>query len=221
MTTFTRSVRAAGLIVLLGATTATIDAQAAPTTAKPAAPKSAAQKPAPMPLTCDGPFNSKTTVAALRQQFGVGNVKVHKDEEGSVQVDIFAGDPYRAIEATFSYDQTNTLGLRSLAVRNAASAWVLPGGLKMGDSLDIVQGYNGKPFQIWGFGGKNDGTANGFDGRLGGSADGRCTYYVTFAQKNDTNPALRYVQSDDADARALKPVISGFGIQFSGEAPAQ
>lgn len=201
--------------------TAALAAHAAePAKPKPAAPQAAASS-VPMNLTCDNPaFGRTTTVASLRQQFGAKNVKVSTDE-GQTSADIFANDPKRAIEATFGYDQNNKLQLVSVTARSSASVWRLPGGLKMGDSLEAVETYNGKPFHMWGFGGNNVGTADGFDGVLQGAENSGCTYYVAFAQKADKNPDARDAQSDDPAVRALKPVISMFGIHLASPEPAQ
>ena len=197
----------------------------------PAGPSQSAKAPTPsvniapapaapanvLTLVCDGrSFARDTTIDTIRNTFGTGNVTVGAPDEGFQDVWVFANDPRRAIDVRF-VDDGGGLRLESAQIMGTDSEWVLPGGLKIGDNLETVERYNGKPFGLWGFGGDNGGASEDWNGgAMQAATNPDCTYFVNFSQQHNAVSEGSHVQSDDAAVRALKPKISGFGITLKG-----
>ena len=99
-----------------------------------------------------GPFSEQTTLADLQAYFGRANVRIVEpgDNAGERRVVLFEADPSRRAFVEF-HDAAKLAGVRSIAVRDAASRWRGKQGVHVGMSFAALQAANGKPFGYTGF----------------------------------------------------------------------
>ena len=99
-----------------------------------------------------GPFSEQTTLADLQAYFGRANVRIVEpgDNAGERRVVLFEADPSRRAFVEF-HDAAKLAGVRSIAVRDAASRWRGKQGVHVGMSFAALQAANGKPFGYAGF----------------------------------------------------------------------
>jgi hypothetical protein len=135
---------------------AQVPAQAAPTQAMQSGGDAVSTQRAAVDaaLVLPGSFSQRTTVADLRDRFGVSNVRINeaRDERGAVErsVVLFPGDPSRRAYLGF-HDAQALEGLRSISVNDAGSRWRGKHGAHVGMSFAELRRRNGKAFWFNGF----------------------------------------------------------------------
>lgn len=109
----------------------------------------------PMSLVCGEPFTPEATPATLAAVFGRENIvpeTIDGPEGDPLNITaIYPKNPMRRIELMFRNEEERT-GLMNVQLREGASLWTGPNGVKIGDSLEALEAANGGPFQIVGFG---------------------------------------------------------------------
>ena len=87
-----------------------------------------------------GPFSEQTTLADLQVYFGRANVRIVEpgDNAGERRVVLFEADPSRRAFVEF-HDAAKLAGVRSIAVRDAASRWRGKQGVHVGMSFAALQ----------------------------------------------------------------------------------
>lgn len=213
----------AGAAVLLAACGGEADAPAAPAAAAGGSglmnTAEAGAAESQFTLGCGAPFTPDATPATLASVFGRENVvpeTVDGPEGEQINVTaIYPNDPARRIEVSFRNEEERT-GLMSVTLREDASRWIGPGGLKMGDSLEAVEAANGKPFNVSGFAWDYGGFVTEWNGGKLDLADG-CIISVRLAPEAvDIAPEILgdgvQPSSDDKAVRAAKPRVTLMGI---------
>jgi hypothetical protein len=199
-----------------------VDATVAAPAATDAAPAAAAaERPAKLALTCAAPFTPDATAGTLAAAFGAENVipeTIDGPEGERLNVTaIFPTDPTRRVEVSFRNEEERT-GLATATVKEDASIWTGPGGLKMGDRLEAVEAANGGVFQVAGFGWDYGGYVSDWKaGKLTEPVPG-CRTSIRFkrAPDNQDNSLIgeQGRASDLPALRAAKPTVTEFGIRW-------
>lgn len=123
-----------------------------------------------------GPINGSTTREELVRVYGKANV-IDRDvdigegetEHGTV---IFPTDPKRSIEILWQ-DPDKKTRPSSAQIQGEASLWKARRGISLGTSLKQLEQFNGKPFQLAGFGWDYSGTVTSWEnGPLATELDG-------------------------------------------------
>jgi hypothetical protein len=123
-----------------------------------------------------GAINGHTTREELVRVYGKGNV-VDRDVdigEGETQPGtvIFPNDPKRCIEILWQ-DPDKKTRPSSAQIQGESSLWKSPHGISLGTSLKQLEQFNGKPFQMAGFGWDYSGTVMSWEkGSLATELDG-------------------------------------------------
>jgi len=123
-----------------------------------------------------GPINGHTTREELVRAYGKANV-VDRDVdigEGEIQPGtvIFPNDPKRSIEILWR-DPVKKTQPSSAQIQGDASLWKASHGISLGTSLKQLEQFNGKPFQMAGFGWDYSGTVMSWEnGSLATELDG-------------------------------------------------
>ena len=182
-----------------------------------------------------GPFSEQTTLADLQAYFGRANVRIVEpgDNAGERRVVLFEADPSRRAFVEF-HDAAKLAGVRSIAVRDAASRWRGKQGVHVGMSFAELRERNGKPFGFSGFDQDGTGTAHdqwspaiGDDATLGklDVEEGERMYFDVRLGLRAGAPATdkaklprdSYFPSDDPRIPPLAPLLEvvGFGASTS------
>ena len=182
-----------------------------------------------------GPFSEQTTLADLQAYFGRANVRIVEpgDNAGERRVVLFEADPSRRAFVEF-HDAAKLAGVRSIAVRDAASRWRGKQGVHVGMSFAELRERNGKPFGFSGFDQDGTGTAHdqwspaiGDDATLGklDVEEGERMYFDVRLGLRAGAPATdkaklprdSYFPSDDPRIPSLAPLLEvvGFGASTS------
>ncbi len=172
-------------------------------------------------LTCAPPFTPEATAGTLAAAFGPQNVipeTIDGPEGEKLNVTaIYPADPTKRIEVTFRNEEERT-GLVTVTVKEDASAWTGPGGLKMGDGLAAAEAANGGAFEVAGFGWDYGGYVSDWKGgKLAEPAPG-CHASLRFQRSpgnNDMSLVGEEGRASDLPAlRAAKPTVTEFGIRW-------
>ena len=191
---------------------------------KPQAPAAAASaarlglEPSAAPareFSCDVPAFRRQwpSFDALRDEVGAANVTLGESEEGIQEVSLYPADARRSIELRFGpRGPDEPVTLSDAVVSAQESAWALPGGLKMGSTLDAVEQFNGRPIKLV-FTGRGAVTADWQEGQLSDFAKKGCEYFIVFkASQVGSLPVTSTVISNDPVIRALGLTIERFGL---------
>ena len=172
-------------------------------------------------ITVAPPFTPEATAGTLAAAFGRENVipeTIDGPEGEKLNVTaIYPADPTKRIEVTFTNEEERT-GLATVTVKEAASVWTGPGGLKMGDGLDAAEAANGGAFEVAGFGWDYGGyVVDWKGGRLAEPAPG-CHASLRF-KRDPGNTDMSLLgeggrPSDLPALRAAKPTVTEFGIRW-------
>jgi len=173
-------------------------------------------------LGCGAPFTREATPATLAAVFGRANVipETIAGPEGTQMnvTAIYPNDPARRIEVVFRNEEERT-DLSAVMVSSAESQWTGPGGVKIGDSVEVVEAANGAPFAVMGFQWDYGGFVADWKGGKLGEANG-CAPTVRLSPGADSLPAEIVgdgVQpaSNLPAMRAAQPRVSVFGISWA------
>jgi len=174
-----------------------------------ALPLSRPLPPDARPLACGlGGFERDITRDKLVAVFGANNVSdMRNEEEGFGSIVLFAHDPRRALEIRFAPAPAGDQGRipESVEVSDPDSIWVLNGRLRIGDSLETAEQYNGGTFALFGS------VSTSWQGGAMDNPD--CAYWVNLSEPGPAIDARDY-RSDDPALRARRPSIVRFGFTW-------
>lgn len=149
------------------------------------------------PFSC-ATFGIHTSESDLKVRFGSGNVSSGlvrwggaegDDNEGTI---LFADRPDARLEIYWK-NQAARRDPSWIDIRGTSSRWRSPAGVTLGTDLKTVEGFNGRPFQIAGFGTDLSGGVYSWSGGLLARQDvGGCRMGFRFVPPNvDERPELR------------------------------
>ena len=181
----------------------------------------ALENSAGLSLTCAAPFTPDATAATLAAAFAAKNVIPEtidgpEDEKLNVTA-IYPDDPAKRIEVYFKDEEART-GLAWAVVKEEASVWSGPAGVRIGDSVGKVQDANGAVFEISGWGWDYGGTVVDWKGgRLEDTASG-CRAMIRFRKDPANNDKSILGEtphaSDEPAVRAANPEVAEFSIRW-------
>src|SRR5260221_1158601 len=161
-----------------------------------------------------GAINGHTTREELVRAYGKANVVDHDVDvgEGETQLGtvIFPNDPKRSIEILWQ-DPDKKTRPSSAQIQGEASLWKAPRGISLGTSLKHLEQFNGKPFQMAGFGWDYSGTVKSWEnGSLATELDGEHGRVIV---RLDSRPGTEVSQDEqnqvmgDRDFSSHHPVM--------------
>lgn len=157
------------------------------------------------------------TLESLTQLYGAANVvqAVLPGAEGeSYEASVlFPNDPARRLEVEWR-DEARTQ-ISEATINGEASDWRGPNGLALGQSLADVEGANGRPFQLYGFGWDYGGTSGDWSGGDFAPRES-CGIRVRFSARGETAGATgdRTFASDLAAMREADPRVHEITLTF-------
>jgi hypothetical protein len=172
-------------------------------------------------VSCDGPFAPDSSEEALVAAYGRANVVTGMvpGPEGSevLATTVFPDDPQRRFEVGW-WDKDARAGLAYATIPPADTA---PGGVRLGMSLDEVEGLNGEPFQLQGFGWDYGGVA-WFDAGNLSAIEGGCHLSLTFSESRqlpegmDAGPITgdQVISSDEPLLVEVAPTVTEMSIGY-------
>lgn len=186
--------------------------------AKPVAPEPVLALPASMPpetFACDSPHVPHDSEAFddLIKTLSAGDVVDQGGEEGVQEYTLFPADPRRTLTVTIGPTAQTSVGAVDLTAQTPQSAWTLPGGLKMGATLEAVEKASGGPFKLWLTG--DGAVADDLGGALNETPN--CRYWLNFKPTTLQKGAPRHAMSDEPDVRAMDLRVSRFGLSHVNE----
>jgi hypothetical protein len=197
---------------------ATAPSGAAPTRAAASSP---VPPNAPKTVTCVGAFSKDSSNLRLAMTFDSRNVTFADVDVNGTKVQasiVFPKDPKRRLEVWWANpaNRSDTY----LILINGQSAWVGPGGLKLGLTLADLEKLNHKPFKLKGF--DKDGVAriSDWDGGVLTTIPGGCKSGVSLQADAKAGadlsalPADQEFSSADAAMRAAKPKVTEILIGY-------
>ncbi|MGE0595618.1 MAG: hypothetical protein AB7G40_16985 [Hyphomonadaceae bacterium] len=194
----------------------TLAACGQPAPVEPAAPAEPQFTPGQaFDLACDV-FES-ATVATLGEQFGLSNVveQTLPGAEGeSYQATVlFPDDPRRRLEVIWA-DPAQTQAAQVITSGDSGD-WRGPNGVALGQTIVEIEGANGRPFELFGFGWDYGGTVGDWmGGDLGPRGD--CAVRVRFAAggADASVQGDRPFMSDAPAIRAAEPHVREIALVF-------
>lgn len=194
---------------------------------QPAATTAAEQQAQPddeaartLALTCEA--FADLTGASLAATYGAENITTQTlpgpEGESYTATVLFPSDPTRTLEIVWADPETQ-LRPASISAGHAASTWIGPRDLSIGDAIADVEAANGRVFQLWGFGWDYGGWVSDWKGGALADVSG-CRTRVRFDPRTDPGVGASgdgEFSSNDSAIRAADPVVSEFGVMFGAE----
>ena len=182
----------------------------------------------PLHLECAGPFGREATIASLSGVFGSGNVVkqlINGPEASTLEVTlVFPNNPDRRLVVLWNDDAARARP--SAVIIEDGSAWIGPGGIRLGSTLAEVEAINGAPFTILGFGWDYGGSAGFQKGALS-EVPGGCTLSLTFqigegavGAEFDAIMGDTEFRSDNPLMQKAEPVVTQITIGYPEQAAA-
>ena len=200
--------------------------------AKPAAPHTAAAKPAPgaapekppragsvrTVIECSGPFAKDSGMLALAVAYDARNmIFTHETVQGA-QVGVtvlFPNDPRRRLEVWWR--NANRTGTYLIDIADK-STWTGPKGLRLGLTIEQLEKLNKKPFKIKGFDQNGIASVADWDGGELASLPGGCNVGLSLHPSTQAAgselPNKDEYSSGDPAMRALRPTVSEILIGY-------
>lgn len=181
------------------------------------APAAWAQGPDSLHLECAGPFGPDSSQAFLAQLFGDANVVAETIDgpEGSTldATLLFPDDPARRLIVLWQ-DEMERARPAAVIIRDD-SAWIGPGGVRVGSDLDEVEQINGAPFNVLGFGWDYGGAA-GFPSGVLAEIPGACVMSLSFDLdwSREYGPEFDAIMGDQ-QLRSDDPLLRSAGAKVS------
>jgi hypothetical protein len=183
-----------------------------------------AQQRAPTTVVaCSGTFAKDSSHLELATAFNSKNVTfadVEAADGTKVPASIlFPNDPKRRLEVWWS-DPTHRSDIHLIVV-GGQSTWTAPGGLRLGQTLELVEKINHKPFKLKGFDKDRIATLSDWDGGALATLPGDCNAGLSLradtkasAEKIGALSADKEYSSSDPAIRATKPTITEILIGY-------
>ena len=180
----------------------------------------------PLHLECVGPFGPDSSEALLSELFGGGNVVAETigGPEGTTldATLVFPQDPLRRLVVLWQ-DEVERVRPAAIIIRDD-SAWIGPGGVRLGSALAEVEAVNQAPFQVLGFGWDYGGAASFPSGTLS-EIPGGCMMSLSFdldwsqeyGPEFDAIMGDQQLGSDDQLLRAAAPTVSEIAVGYPQE----
>lgn len=177
----------------------------------------------PLHLECVGPFGPDSSEEFLKGLFGSGNIvsETIAGHEGTTldATLVFPKDPARRLVVLWQ-DEEQRERPAAIIIRDD-SAWIGPGGVRLGSALTEVEAINGAPFQVLGFGWDYGGAASFPVGVLA-DIPGGCIMSLSFDLdwSQDFGPEFdeimgdQQLTSDDPLLRAAAPMVSEIAVGY-------
>lgn len=180
----------------------------------------------PLHLECVGPFGPDSSEEFLKGLFGSGAVVSETiDGPEGTTLDatlVFPQDPTRRLIVLWQ-DEERRERPAAIIIRED-SAWIGPGGVRLGSDLAEVEAVNAAPFRVLGFGWDYGGAASFPSGTLS-DIFGGCIMSVSFDLdwSQDFGPEFdaimgdQQLASDDPILRAAAPRVAEIAVGYPME----
>ena len=186
-----------------------------------AASAGAAPKTPGQVVACTGPFAKGATHAGLAKAFGKPHVAILEVGTGEGETAkasvIFPRDKARRIEVLWKNERARR---DPAEIRTGVDAqWSTAQGIRRGMTLAEIEGLNGRPFELYGFGFDYGGTTLDWKGGALEKQPGGCTLTLRFAMRESAENAGIYGEersflSDDAAMRKAAPVVDAVTLTY-------